>query len=285
MKTVLMIASLILCGLFLGVNESAAQKSGEIDISTIPSEPALDLVEAKAVDAMKMIVLLRRIGGDLDVEYFHRLDALAEAYSKVDSLREVSFWALHAIWRLSPPDSYFMSKMKNYQENKWLAVFAIDILGRNPSVSELEKLKAVLAESKDMDILSALNRYGHTLFMINEFLPSIDMDRRLLFLFRQSCAGLTPSGYVEKNNPYTVLSSLTVWSRLQVLEASERSTKMYERFLDKFDSKISDGQGGMKEIWAKCKPQCTNDLNRLDARDFLDRVAQRDKYLLSYSDR
>jgi hypothetical protein len=211
------------------------------DPDSLSITAALDSVLACALPRPDAELVARRAGESGDRAYVPQLKEIAMQFTTIS--RSISFNALHALYLLGEPESYFLDNAKQYASDEWLARYSVWVLARDPdSTTYFQVLEPLWERSRNGHLQTAINEYGNILDFEARFdsaPDTISLDFQLMGL-----TGVVGDGYnfrwVEPGGGYPVLEGssksylhpMVVWGRNRLQALAEQHPQQVLAFID-----------------------------------------------------
>jgi hypothetical protein len=229
----------------LAASEAAAQ---DCDLPAYGPDPdslsvaaALDSVVACALPRPDAELVARRAGESGDRAYVPQLKQIATQFTTIS--RSISFNALHALYLLDEPESYFLQNAQQYVRDEWLARYSVWVIARDPdSTTYFQTLEPLWEISNNGRLQGAINEYGNILDFEARFdsaPDTISLDFQLMGL-----TGVVGDGYnfrwvepggvvaVDKGSSKTYLHPMVVWGRNRLQALAEQHPQQMVAFID-----------------------------------------------------
>lgn len=132
----------------------------------MPLDQAVALVETYQLNRYRAEDVMIRAAASSDATLIPRLREIAETYTAVQA--RVSFTALHALWELGAPESYFVDNINHHRANPTLAFYSAWVAARAPNETTLATIE-VAASGNGLKLDAARVAYGEVLELERQY--------------------------------------------------------------------------------------------------------------------
>lgn len=228
----------LLCWLLLVASPSSAVHAQEYpNLPPIGPSPDMLTVE-EGIDFVLQAWLMtpdaeyavNRIAESDNMALIPKLKQVVEMYAQTDYVG-ITLNALHALWELGEPQSYFMDLARNHVQDADLARNAVYVMAREPDSTTYAELQMLAQASDDTYFKQDVRTYGDMLEAVAEystadaFIEKMDMIASGLLIVADE-AGYYPEGnhfFIIKTDREEYLHPFTLWTlkKLPQLAAEE----------------------------------------------------------------
>jgi hypothetical protein len=229
----------------LAVSEVAAQSC---DLPQFGPDPdslsiaaALDSVQACALPTRSAQRAVRRAGESGDRAYVPQLKQIATQFTTIS--RSISFNALHALYLLDEPESYFLDNARQYASDEWLARYSVWVIARDPdSTTYFQTLEPLWETSNNGGLQTAINEYRQMLDLearLAAIPDTLSLETKLKIRM-----GFSEDGYnfrwveplggvpVDEGSSKTYLRPEAVWGRNGLRDLAEQHPQQVVAFIN-----------------------------------------------------